>query len=139
MEIKASDPRGVVYLGSLPFGFFESQMRTFFSQFGVVTRLRLSRNKKVGSFLSSPPFSFPSRFSPLPLFCLSFPLCSFVFLCFFTRFPSLLIRYFTSPPSSSPLLRPLYHLLVTSRLANPSITRSLNSWTPLWRASLRTR
>eukprot|EP01128_Nolandella_sp_AFSM9_P010714 TRINITY_DN743_c7_g1_i1.p1 TRINITY_DN743_c7_g1~~TRINITY_DN743_c7_g1_i1.p1 ORF type:complete len:357 (-),score=144.78 TRINITY_DN743_c7_g1_i1:21-1091(-) len=48
MEIKASDPRGVIYLGSLPYGFFEAQMRTFFTQFGVVTRLRLSRNKKTG-------------------------------------------------------------------------------------------
>jgi len=35
-----------VYLGRIPHGFFEDQMRSFFSQFGVVTKLRLSRNKK---------------------------------------------------------------------------------------------
>ena len=38
----------VVYLGRIPFGFFEDQMRSYFSQFGVVKRLRLSRNKKTG-------------------------------------------------------------------------------------------
>jgi hypothetical protein len=40
---------GVVYLGRIPHGFFESQMRAYFSQFGKVTRLRLSRSKKVSS------------------------------------------------------------------------------------------
>jgi hypothetical protein len=39
--------RGVVYLGHLPFGFFEAQLKSFFSQFGEVTRLRVSRSKKV--------------------------------------------------------------------------------------------
>jgi nucleolar protein 15 len=43
------EERGVVYLGHIPFGFFEDQMRGFFSQFGVVTQLRLSRNKKTGN------------------------------------------------------------------------------------------
>ena len=38
----------VVYLGRVPFGFFEEQMQAYFSQFGVVKRLRLSRNKKTG-------------------------------------------------------------------------------------------
>jgi len=47
-EIKPSDPRGVIYLGHLPYGFFEKQMRMFFEQFGVVTRIKLSRNKKTG-------------------------------------------------------------------------------------------
>jgi len=40
------EPRGVIYLGHVPNGFFEPQMRKFFSQFGKVTRLRLSRSKK---------------------------------------------------------------------------------------------
>jgi nucleolar protein 15 len=48
MEIKTSDPRGVIYLGHLPFGFFEAQMKAFFAQFGIVTRIKLSRNKKTG-------------------------------------------------------------------------------------------
>jgi len=40
--------RGVIYLGRIPHGFYEDQMRAYFSQFGDVTRLRLSRNKKTG-------------------------------------------------------------------------------------------
>lgn len=44
----SKEPRGVVFVGHIPFGFFEKQMRSFFSQFGAVTRLRLSRNKKTG-------------------------------------------------------------------------------------------
>ena len=40
--------RGVVYLGHLPHGFFEDQMRAFFSQFGEVTRVQLARNPKTG-------------------------------------------------------------------------------------------
>lgn len=39
--------RGVIYLGRIPYGFFEEQMLEYFSQFGEVTRLKLSRNKKV--------------------------------------------------------------------------------------------
>ncbi|KAJ3081977.1 hypothetical protein HK102_002001 [Quaeritorhiza haematococci] len=40
--------RGVVYLGRIPHGFYEKEMRAYFAQFGEVTRLRLSRNKKTG-------------------------------------------------------------------------------------------
>jgi len=39
---------GVVYLGHIPHGFYENEMRAFFSQFGVVTRLKLSRSKRTG-------------------------------------------------------------------------------------------
>jgi len=39
---------GVVYLGHVPHGFYEKEMRSFFSQFGKVTRLRLSRSKRTG-------------------------------------------------------------------------------------------
>jgi nucleolar protein 15 len=45
-EEELSEPRGVVYLGHLPKGFYEPQMKTFFSQFGTVSRIRLSRSKK---------------------------------------------------------------------------------------------
>lgn len=38
----------VLYIGHVPHGFYEEQMRGYFSQFGEVTRLRLSRNKKTG-------------------------------------------------------------------------------------------
>jgi len=40
------EPRGVVYVGHVPDGFAEPQMRKFFGQFGKVTRLRISRSKK---------------------------------------------------------------------------------------------
>mmetsp|Transcript_137765 Transcript_137765/g.343857 ORF Transcript_137765/g.343857 Transcript_137765/m.343857 type:complete len:340 (-) Transcript_137765:57-1076(-) len=43
----ASDqPRGVIYIGHIPQGFYEPQMRKYFSQFGKVTRVRHSRSKK---------------------------------------------------------------------------------------------
>eukprot|EP00238_Polyblepharides_amylifera_P009759 CAMPEP_0196579098 /NCGR_PEP_ID=MMETSP1081-20130531/17645_1 /TAXON_ID=36882 /ORGANISM="Pyramimonas amylifera, Strain CCMP720" /LENGTH=194 /DNA_ID=CAMNT_0041898561 /DNA_START=274 /DNA_END=858 /DNA_ORIENTATION=+ len=42
----APKPGAVVYIGHIPHGFYESQMRGFFEQFGVVTRVRLSRSKK---------------------------------------------------------------------------------------------
>ena len=43
----AEEERGVIYLGHIPFGFFEREMKSYFEQFGHVTRLRLSRNLKV--------------------------------------------------------------------------------------------
>ncbi|KAI8055152.1 hypothetical protein BDF22DRAFT_675676 [Syncephalis plumigaleata] len=39
---------GVVYVGRIPHGFYEDEMRGYFGQFGTVSRLRLSRNKKTG-------------------------------------------------------------------------------------------
>lgn len=45
-DVDEEEPRGVIYLGHIPKGFTEPQMRTFFNQFGTVTRLRLSRSKK---------------------------------------------------------------------------------------------
>ncbi|KZT53263.1 hypothetical protein CALCODRAFT_440369 [Calocera cornea HHB12733] len=43
-----TEERGVLYLGRIPHGFYEDQMRGYMSQFGNITRLRLSRNKKTG-------------------------------------------------------------------------------------------
>jgi len=37
---------GVIYLGHIPHGFYENEIRQFFSQFGTVKRLRVSRSKK---------------------------------------------------------------------------------------------
>lgn len=37
---------GVIYLGHIPHGFYEVQIRDFFSQFGTVNKVRLSRSKK---------------------------------------------------------------------------------------------
>ncbi|XP_038550409.1 MKI67 FHA domain-interacting nucleolar phosphoprotein [Micropterus salmoides] len=39
---------GVIYVGHLPLGLFEPQLKTYFGQFGKVLRLRLSRSKKTG-------------------------------------------------------------------------------------------
>ena len=40
---------GVIYVGHLPPSLYETQIRAYFSQFGTVTRLRLSRSKKTGN------------------------------------------------------------------------------------------
>ncbi|PGH08269.1 hypothetical protein AJ79_06055 [Helicocarpus griseus UAMH5409] len=39
---------GVVYVGRVPHGFYEHEMRAYFSQFGTINRLRLSRNRTTG-------------------------------------------------------------------------------------------
>ena len=41
--------RGVVYLGRIAHGFYEEEMKGYFSQFGEVTRVRLSRSKKASA------------------------------------------------------------------------------------------
>ncbi|GAA5852427.1 hypothetical protein JCM9279_001198 [Rhodotorula babjevae] len=46
---KKQHKTGTVYLGRIPKGFYEDEMRSYFSQFGEVTRLRLSRNKQTGA------------------------------------------------------------------------------------------
>ncbi|XP_046442121.1 MKI67 FHA domain-interacting nucleolar phosphoprotein-like [Daphnia pulex] len=40
--------RGVVYLGHIPHGFYEEELRGFFSQFGEVSRVKVSRSSKTG-------------------------------------------------------------------------------------------
>ena len=42
------DESAVVYIGRIPHGFYEDQMRGYFSQFGDINHLRLSRNRKTG-------------------------------------------------------------------------------------------
>lgn len=41
---KSKIPRGVVYLGHVPHGFYEDEMRQFFSQFGKVTHINIPRS-----------------------------------------------------------------------------------------------
>jgi len=48
-QSKGKTEKGVVYLGRIPHGFYEHQMRAYFSQFGPIARLRLSRNKRTGA------------------------------------------------------------------------------------------
>jgi len=40
------DERGVIYIGRIPYGFYENQMRPFFKQFGEVRRIKVKRNRK---------------------------------------------------------------------------------------------
>ncbi|XP_062968812.1 MKI67 FHA domain-interacting nucleolar phosphoprotein isoform X2 [Cynocephalus volans] len=40
---------GVIYVGHLPYALYETQIRAYFSQFGTITRLRLSRSKRTGN------------------------------------------------------------------------------------------
>lgn len=40
---------GTVYVGRIPHGFYEKEMREYFSQFGEISKLRLSRNKHTGA------------------------------------------------------------------------------------------
>lgn len=44
----ASTQSGVVYVGRIPHGFYEHEMRDYFSQFGDISHLRLSRSRKTG-------------------------------------------------------------------------------------------
>lgn len=48
VDSSGSNIAGVMYIGHIPRGFFEKEMRAFFTQFGVVTRLRLARSQRTG-------------------------------------------------------------------------------------------
>ncbi|KAJ9048823.1 hypothetical protein DSO57_1030783 [Entomophthora muscae] len=41
--------QGIIYVGRLPSGFEESELKVFFEQFGKINRLRVSRSKKNGA------------------------------------------------------------------------------------------
>lgn len=45
---KIKEDTGVIYIGRLPHGFYEHEMKNYFSQFGPIRNLRVSRNKKTG-------------------------------------------------------------------------------------------
>jgi nucleolar protein 15 len=45
---RPTEEPGVVFLGRIPHGFYEKEMTSYFSQFGRVQRIRLSRNRKTG-------------------------------------------------------------------------------------------
>ena len=47
-EPVSSSSGKVVYLGHIPHGFYEKEMTAYFTQFGKIRNLRLSRNKKTG-------------------------------------------------------------------------------------------
>ena len=41
---------GYMYIGHLPHGFYESEIKSYFAQFGRVLRVRLARSKKTGNY-----------------------------------------------------------------------------------------
>ncbi|GAB2233625.1 hypothetical protein Droror1_Dr00002851 [Drosera rotundifolia] len=48
-EQPSLDNRSIVlYIGRIPHGFYEDEMRGFFKQFGRIKRLRIARNRKTG-------------------------------------------------------------------------------------------
>jgi nucleolar protein 15 len=48
LRVKAGDlnKKGTIYIGHLPKGFNENELKKFFSQFGQVSKLRVSRSAK---------------------------------------------------------------------------------------------
>ncbi|CAM8949077.1 hypothetical protein QQ045_017029 [Rhodiola kirilowii] len=48
VQKEPEDKATVLYIGRIPHGFYEDEMKAYFSQFGIVKRLRLARNRKTG-------------------------------------------------------------------------------------------
>lgn len=44
LKVTNGNKKGVVYVGHLPKGFNETELKSFFTQFGTVTKLRVSRS-----------------------------------------------------------------------------------------------
>jgi nucleolar protein 15 len=48
-EFPGQGKPGVVFVGRIPHGFYEHEMKAYFGQFGQILKLRLSRNRKTGA------------------------------------------------------------------------------------------
>ncbi|XP_065919936.1 MKI67 FHA domain-interacting nucleolar phosphoprotein-like [Dysidea avara] len=48
-EEEANFKKGVIYVGHIPHGFYEQELRRYFSQFGTVTRVKLARSRETGN------------------------------------------------------------------------------------------
>ena len=48
LRLKGDDSSRVVYVGHLPKGFEEDELKQFFAQFGNVKKVKLARSKKTG-------------------------------------------------------------------------------------------
>lgn len=71
---KTADTRtAVIYVGHIPYGFFENEMREFFSQFGQVTRVRVSRTRDVSLFDYLISCCFSHIATHLRILCLRLP------------------------------------------------------------------
>ncbi|KAF7905150.1 uncharacterized protein EAF01_005671 [Botrytis porri] len=60
-EEAANDLPGVVYIGRIPHGFYEAEMKAYFSQFGDILKIRLSRNRRTGASKHYAWIQFASR------------------------------------------------------------------------------
>merc|ERR1712212_577156 len=49
-ETEPTATRGTIYVGHIPHGFYDNQIRGYFTQFGTVTKVRLARSKKNGAY-----------------------------------------------------------------------------------------
>ncbi|RMZ95472.1 MKI67 FHA domain-interacting nucleolar phospho [Brachionus plicatilis] len=47
---KPADQFGYMYIGHIPHGFYEEEIKSYFSQFGRVCRVRLARSKHTGNY-----------------------------------------------------------------------------------------
>lgn len=45
---KNTSQRGAIYIGRIPHGFYEDQLKSYFDQFGIVSRVKLARSKRTG-------------------------------------------------------------------------------------------
>ncbi|KOX77427.1 MKI67 FHA domain-interacting nucleolar phosphoprotein-like [Melipona quadrifasciata] len=48
IRLRKKYPRGIIYLGHIPHGFYEEEMTDYFKQFGKITRVRIVRSKHTG-------------------------------------------------------------------------------------------
>lgn len=49
IDVAKPEPPTTLYIGHLPHGFYERELKKYFSQFGDVVNVRVSRNKKTGN------------------------------------------------------------------------------------------
>lgn len=49
LEARKRTEHGFMYIGHLPHGFYEEELKSYFSQFGKIVKLRLARSKKTGN------------------------------------------------------------------------------------------
>jgi len=47
-KLKLAEQRGLIYIGHLPHGFFEDEMKNYFQQFGKVTNVKVCRSRVSG-------------------------------------------------------------------------------------------
>ncbi|ENN72963.1 hypothetical protein HUJ04_004016 [Dendroctonus ponderosae] len=49
LQQKAEEQRGLVYIGHIPHGFYEEEMKKYFKQFGKVTNVKVCRSRITGN------------------------------------------------------------------------------------------